>query len=84
MPHLLEEMEAMIEQPLITDAESNLIKQIREANDGHNFEFFTNPRQKEAFDAFLETLKSQLICFLFLLPDQVRAFCYSYPLNYCF
>ncbi|KQE26087.1 helix-turn-helix domain-containing protein [Acinetobacter baumannii] len=58
IPHLLEEMEAMIEQPLITDAESNLIKQIREANAGHNFEFFNNPRQKEAFDAFLETLKA--------------------------
>lgn len=47
MPHLLEEMEAMIEQPLITDAESNLIKQIREANAGHNFEFsITQDRKK--------------------------------------
>lgn len=56
-PELLEEMESIINQPTITDAESNLLKQIREFNNGNNFEYFANPKQKEAFEAFLETLK---------------------------
>lgn len=55
-PSLLEQMESMLNQPVLTDGESNLIKLIREKS-GANFEFFLSSTQKQAFDYFLKTLE---------------------------
>lgn len=55
-PTLLEQIEGMLNQPVMTDGEVNLVNMVREAN-GSNFDFFLNPRQKQAFEDFLETLK---------------------------